>query len=107
LALAFSAIAGCGKDPNVHTSNPQLKGIDKLLAAALPPGTSTARVINFIHTRGYQQLESVEPHTLVVIVNHINPETVQPEAARVTFHFDANDKLTTYDLDPTVVVPVH
>jgi hypothetical protein len=103
-ALCLTA-AACKKD-NLHTSDPQLKGIDALLAAQLPPGTPSSRVVNFAHSRGFEQRDSVEPHTLVVIVHHVNPETIQPEAARVTFHFDANDKLVTYDLQPASTLPI-
>jgi len=106
LLLAFCLVAGACKNDSVHTSNPQLKGIDQLLNAQLPPGTPSSRVMNFVHTRGYEQRDSVQPHTLVVIVNHVNPETIQPEAARVTFHFDANDKLVSYDLEPASTLPI-
>jgi len=105
LVLCLSA-AACQKDKNVHTSDPKLKGIDALLAEQLPPGTPSARVENFVRVRGYEQRDSVEPHTLVVIVNHINPETIQPETARVTFRFDANDKLVSYDLQPAPTLPI-
>jgi hypothetical protein len=30
---------------------------------------------------------------------------LQPEAAHVTFHFDANDKLTSYELEPANTLP--
>ena len=106
LLLVFCLAAGACKSDSAHTSDPQLKGIDQLLNAQLPPGTPSSRVMNFVHTRGYEQRDSVEPHTLVVIVNHVNPETIQPEAARVTFHFDANDKLVSYDLQPASTLPV-
>ena len=108
LALVYLvAGAGCKNNPAVHTSDPQMKGIDALLAEQLPPGTSAARVETFCKVRGYEQRDSVQPHTLVVIVNHINPETVKPEVARVTFHFDpATDKLTTYELEPAPALPV-
>jgi hypothetical protein len=106
LLLFLCLVAAACKSPGTHTSNPQLKGIDAMLSAQLPPGTPSARVVNFIHVRGYEQRDSVEPHTLVVIVNHVNPETLQPEAARVTFRFDAADKLLTYDLQPAATLPM-
>jgi hypothetical protein len=104
LAVCLSSAACTNEKP--HTSDPRLKGIDALLNAQLPPGTPSARVVNFVHTRGYEQGDSVEPHTLVVIVNHVNPETLQPEAARVTFRFDGNDKLVSYDLEPAPTLPI-
>jgi hypothetical protein len=105
LAAWCITLGACRKE-NVHTSDPQLKGIDALLSAQLPPGTPSSRVVNFVHTRGYEQRDSLEPHTLVVVVHHVNPQTIQPEAARVTFHFDANDRLTTYDLEPASTLPI-
>ena len=103
--LALCLLAACKKS-NTHTDDPNLQGIDALLSAQLPPGTPTARVVNFIHVRGYEQRDSVEPHTLVAIVNHVDPATLRPEAARVTFHFDARDKLVSFDLERASTLPI-
>jgi hypothetical protein len=99
------ATGGCKKDA-AHTSDPRLKHIDDLLSKELPPGTPADRVQTFASLRGYEIQNSTEPHTLVVIVHHVDLQTLQPEAARVTFRFDADLKLTTYDLQPAATLPI-
>jgi hypothetical protein len=102
LALAMVLIVaapGC-KTAGPHTSDPKLKGIDELLAAQLPVGTPMPRVLHFLNSRGYAISPAPDAHSIVATVHHINTDTLQPEAARITFHFDANDKLTSYDLEP-------
>jgi hypothetical protein len=88
--------AGC--KPSGHTSDPQLRKIDEILDQQLPKGTPMSRVSYFLSSRGYPRDISADPHAIVAIVRHIDTETLQPITARVTFHFDANDKLVTYDL---------
>jgi hypothetical protein len=90
------ALAGCKSSG--HTSDPQLRKIDEILDPQLPKGTPMSRVSNFLGSRGYAVENSNDPHAIVAIVRHIDTETLQPITARVTFHFDANDKLVTYDL---------
>jgi hypothetical protein len=111
LALLCSVVVlcltlGACKEESVHTSDPQLEGIDELLAKQLPPGTPMFRVAAFLKMRGYELRDPSEPHTLVAIVHHINPVTIQPEAARVTFRFDADLKLVTYDMQPAPTLPI-
>ena len=105
-ALALCVATGGCKNDAPHTSDPRLEHIDALLAKELPPGTPAYRVQTFVNLRGYEVQNSVEPHTLVVIVHHVDLETLQPEAARVTFRFDADLKLTTYDLQPAPTLPI-
>jgi hypothetical protein len=106
VALAlFSAATGCKSGAAPHTSDPKLTGIDELLAAQLPPGTPRSRVVFFLNSRGYAMGPSPDSQSIVATVHHINTSTLQPEAARITFHFDANDKLTTYDLEPASTLP--
>jgi hypothetical protein len=112
LALAISTVAlclalGACKKGAEHTSNPQLAGIDQLIAAQLPPGTTMTRVVTFLHMRGYDMRDATEPHTIVAVVHHINPKTIQPEAARVTFRFNNDLKLVTYDLEPAPTLPIN
>ena len=112
LALFFSLVALClalsaCKKASPHTSDPQLEGIDELLAKELPPGTPMAGVVYFLHVRGYEIRDASEPHTVVAIVHHINLKTIQPEAARVTFRFDNDLKLVTYDLQPAPTLPIN
>ena len=104
--MALCVAAGGCKKAAPHTSDARLGHIDELLAKELPPGTPAYRVQTFVHLRGYEVQNSTEPHTLVVIVHHVDLETLQPEAARVTFRFDADLKLTTYDLQPAPTLPI-
>jgi ATP-dependent 26S proteasome regulatory subunit len=90
--------AGCKQGK--HTSNPRLVQIDEMLDAQLRPGTMKARVMVYLNSQGFIIEDSVDPHAVVAIVRHVDPGTLQPETARVTFHFDANDKLLTYELVP-------
>jgi len=104
--LTLCLALGACKKAAPHTSDPQLEGIDQLLAKELPPGTTMDRVVRFLHVRGYEMRDATEPHTVVAIVHHINPQTIQPEAARVTFRFDNDLKLLTYDLQPAPTLPI-
>jgi hypothetical protein len=71
-----------------------------MLDAQLRPGASKARVIVYLHSQGFEVAESIDPHSVVAIVRHVDTGTLQPETARVTLHFDKNEKLITYDLVP-------
>jgi hypothetical protein len=102
--LACLTCAACQKGPG-HTSDPHLQGIDALLNAQLPAGTPMARVTYFLTSRGYELHGASGPRTVVAVVRHVNTETLQPEAARVTFHFDAQDKLLSYELEPAAPQP--
>ncbi|HVS88881.1 MAG TPA: hypothetical protein VHF01_11775 [Candidatus Acidoferrum sp.] len=48
---------------------------------------------------------SGDRHTIVAIVRQVDTDTLQPATARVQFHFDANGKMTSYDLQRTPDVP--
>ncbi|MGA2420484.1 MAG: hypothetical protein ABSG69_10390 [Candidatus Acidiferrum sp.] len=104
--MALCGVAGGCKKDAPHTADPRLEHIDALLAKELPPGTPAYRVQAFVNMRGYEVQDSTEPHTLVVIVHHVDLKTLQPEAARVTFRFNADLKLTTYDLQPAPTLPI-
>ena len=81
-----------------HTSDSRLKKIDELLAAQLPRGVTRGRVEYFLNSRGYRIESSSNKNEVVAIVRQIDTETLQPAAARVTFHFDSNNNLLSYDL---------
>jgi hypothetical protein len=98
--LVFSLIAvtaGCNK--HTHTSDPRLRSIDELLEAQLPIGTPLSRVSFFLTSRGYVLDSSGGSHTVVGIIRHIDTETLEPVTGRVTFHFDQNGKLVSYELE--------
>ena len=98
LVLVTNAV-GC--KTSAHSSDPRLRKIDEMLGAELPKGTTMVRVSFFLSTRGYRVENSGQAHTMVAIVRHIDTETLRPDTARVTFHFDANERLATYDLAPS------
>ena len=90
------APAGC--KGSGHTSDPRLRQIDEMLDAQLPAGTARARVVVYLNSQGFSIEDSKDPHALVAVVRHVDTEKLQPVSASVTFHFDAEDKLKTYEL---------
>jgi hypothetical protein len=106
LFCAMLVTAGC-KSSVSHTSNPQLKQIDELVNQQLPPGTPMSKVSFFLNSRGYPSERSSDPRAIVATIEHVDTETLRPSAARVTFRFDANDKLLTYDMTPAMPTAVH
>jgi hypothetical protein len=99
-------LIGC-KPSASHTSNPQLKQIDELINQQLPTGAPISQVNFFLNSRGYPVEQAEDVHSIVAVVEHVDTETLQPSAARVTFHFDANDKLVSYDLVSIAPTPAH
>lgn len=100
LALALVFAGGCSQQSAAtHTSDPHLVSIDKMLTEQLPKGTTKARVTFYLNSRGYQP-QDVRTNAVVAVVHHIDTETLQPATARVTFHFDSHDVLTSYDIEP-------
>ncbi len=95
LAVLISA-GGCKTSP--HSSDPHVRKIDEMLDKELPKGTSMERVNLFLSERGYRIENSGKAQTIVAVVRQIDTETLRPENARVTFHFDAHDQLTSYEL---------
>ena len=95
LPLVF-ACSGCGRKG--HTSDARLKQIDEMLNAQLPGGTQRGRVEYFLNSRGYSIEDSRDKNLVVAVVRHIDTETLQPATARVTFRFDSNNKLLSYEL---------
>jgi hypothetical protein len=97
LILGFT-FNGC--KTSAHSSDPRMRKIDGMLDAELPKGTSIERVRFFLNTRGYRVLSSDNPRTVVAIVRHIDTDTLRPDTARVTFHFDPSERLASYELAP-------
>jgi hypothetical protein len=102
--MLVASVAGC--KTSAHSSDPHLRKIDEMLDAELPKGTTMTRVSVFLSSRGYRAEDSPKPHTMVATVRHIDTETLRPATARVTFHFDAGERLTTYDLAPAPDEPI-
>jgi hypothetical protein len=100
LLCAFSILILPGCQQGKHTSNPRLRQIDDMLDAQLHPGATKARVTMYLNSQGFAIENSNDLHIVVAIIKHVDIDTLQPETARVTFHFDANDKLLSYELVP-------
>ncbi len=96
---------GCKRTVH-HTSDFRLQKIDAMLNAALPPGTARARVEYFLNSRGYRIEDSSDRNAIVAVVRHVDTDTLQPATARATFHFDSNNKLTSYELQPAPDAPL-
>ncbi len=103
LFLAFS-IYGCKSD--AHTSDSRLQKIDEMLNTQLPRGTPRSRLEFFLNSRGYKPRDSPDKNSLVAVVRQIDTDTLQPATARVTFHFDLNDKLVSYELESAPDAPL-
>jgi hypothetical protein len=111
LPLAFMILlvvicsSGCKRTIH-HTSDFRLQKIDEMLNAALPPGTQRRRVEYFLNSRGYKLENSSDKNSVVAIIRHIDTDTLQPATALTTFHFDSNDKLTSYELQSAPDAPL-
>jgi hypothetical protein len=103
LLLAFSI---CGCKNNAHTSDSRLQKIDEMLNSQLPQGTQRFRVEYFLNSRGYKLEDSPDKSSFIGIVRHVDTDTLQPATARVTFHFDVNNKLTSYELQSVPDAPL-
>jgi hypothetical protein len=95
-ALAMVCSGGCGK--MARTEDPQLKPIRAMLEQQLPPRTSEEKVVTFLDNHGYSILAAQKHGTIVAIIRRKDTAAVQPVMARVTFYFDANRKLNTFEL---------
>ena len=103
LFLAFS-LYGCKSA--AHTSDSRLEKIDEMLNTQLPQGTPRLRLEFFLHSRGYQLEGSPDKNSLVAVVRQIDTDTLEPQTARVTFHFDLKDKLVSYELEAAPDAPL-
>jgi hypothetical protein len=71
-----------------------------MLDAQLPQGTPRARVIFYLSSQNFTVENPGDAKAVVAIVHRVDTDTLQPVTARVTFQFDASDKLKSYDLEP-------
>ena len=100
LAGVFLALALAGCKSSTHTSDPRLRQIDEMLDSQLPPGTPKSRVILYLSSQDYPVENTADAKAVVAVVHRVDTDTLEPATARVTFHFDASDKLKSYDLEP-------
>lgn len=89
-------LAGCAKALKV--SDPQVKAIQDMLEANLPARSPEGTVSQFLEMRGYARQASGKPGTVVAMIPYVDPDRRQTVTARVTFYFDANGKLNTYEI---------
>ena len=105
-AVLLSTLIASGCKSHSHTSDSRLQKIDEMLNSQLPQGTPRPRVEYFLSSRGYQLEDSPDKASLIAVVRHIDTETLIPATARVTFHFDLNEKLVSYELQPAPDAPL-
>ena len=94
--FALLALAGCKQSG--HTSDPRLRPIDEMLDSQLPAGTAKSRVVFYLNSQNFPVENTGDTRAIVAIVRHVDSDTLQPATARVTFHFDTNDNLKSYEL---------
>jgi len=104
LAALCTLLAACGDMMKVD--DPQLKQIEEMLNAQLPPGTPSSLVFQFVAARGYPIEPAGRSDALMVIIRHIDQQKLKPVTARVTFYFDKNDKLIKTDIVRTMNEPL-
>src|SRR5580704_15597806 len=102
----LSLLLATGCKSHLHTSDSRLQKIDEMLNTQLPPGTPMSRVDHFLKSRGYTVEDSADKNSLVAVVRHVDKDTLQPATARVTFHFDSNRNLVSYELQQAPDVPL-
>jgi hypothetical protein len=103
----FAALAIGGCKTSKHSSDARLKAIDEMLDAELPKGTNLARVSLFLNERGYRVENPGKGQMVVAVVRKIDTETLRPVNARVTFHFDGQDQLQSYEMTSAPDEPIH
>ncbi len=103
IALAMALLAGCGGAG--RTDDPQLKPIQAMLEEELPRRTPEEKVVLYLDNHGYSILAAQKQGTIVAIIRRKDMAAIQPVMARVTFYFDANRKLNTFELQRPENVP--
>ena len=102
--LLSCAFIGCKKSG--RSVDARFRKIDAMLSPKLPQGTTRSRVIYFLSSRGYPMEDALDKRSVIATIQQVDTDTLQPVVARVTFHFDANDKLTFYELQPSPSAPL-
>ncbi len=106
-AMILCATFSNGCKTSAHSSDARLRGIDEMLDAELPKGSNLARVNLFLNERGYKVENPGSGQTVVAVVRKIDTETLRPANARVTFHFDKQDQLQSYEMAAAPDQPLH
>lgn len=108
LAAFLLGFAGC-KDSlrnALKVEDPQLKPIETMVQQNVPLGSSQGVVLQFLSARGYPTDNPTERDTIVGIIRHIDTQKMQPVTARVTFYFDKNGRLASFDFVRIMNEPV-
>ena len=103
--FALLSITAAGCKGRSQVSDPRLQKIQDMIDSQLPEGTPRARVDFFLHSRGYDSESSQDGKTIIATIRHVDEGTLQPVTARVTFTFDAQSKLTSYEIVPDTMNP--
>jgi hypothetical protein len=103
--LCFAGVSGCHSGRGAHSLDPRLRKVDEMLSANIREGMSRVQVLHFLKSRGYQFEDQPDMASLRVLVRHVDAETLQPTIARATFHFNAQDRLASYELQPAPDAP--
>ena len=98
LSVILGPLTPSGCKQSGHTSDPRLRQIDEMLDSQLPAGTPKSRVIVYLNSQGFPIDNGTDPHAIAATIHHVDTESLKPVTARVTFHFDPEDKLKTYEL---------
>ena len=100
LILFFVAalVVPSGCNQSGHTSDPRLRQIDEMLDSQLPVGTPKSRVVFYLNSQGFPIDNGTDPKSMTATIQHVDTESLKPVTATVTFHFDREDKLKTYEL---------
>ncbi len=104
--VLISLFSASGCKSHSHTSDSRLQKIDEMLNTQLPPGTPMSIVDHFLKSRGYIVEDSPDKNSIVAVVRHVDTDTLQPATARVTFHFDSNRNLISYELQSAPDAPL-
>jgi hypothetical protein len=103
-SLLLSVLTGCQKNPSLE--DPQLRPLQEMLDSQVPLGTARSNVSLFLDTQGYRLEQSQKPGTLVAVIRKIDTQRMEPITARVTFYFDAQDKLSSVEFQRTLNEPI-
>jgi hypothetical protein len=104
VVFLLAGLGGCEK--MLVTKDPGLKPIQEMLEEKLPPGTPRSNVSFYLASQGYSEEASEKPGTIVTVIRKIDTEKMEPVTAKVTFYFDANGKLNTFELQRTINQPI-
>jgi hypothetical protein len=90
----------------MKVTDPQLKPIQEMLEKELPTGSSQQQVVMYLNNRAYPVERTSQEGTIIAIIRHIDTQKLQPVTARVTFYFDATNRLNTFEMQRILNQPI-